>query len=271
MGLTHGSLFTGIGGIDLGLEWAGFETKWQVEINPFCNKVLEKHWPNIQKFQDVKTVGKHNLTPVNLISGGFPCTDLSQAGKKAGLGTPDNPTERSGLWYEYARIIGELRPDWVLIENVPRALSTEGDQILGQMEKENYTSWPIVLGAWGVGASHRRNRAWILCHSNSGDGNGNNLANRWKIFQTKIRALAEAEQEGKRWFDELDAGNGLPEPSTYAGIVRETHGIPGGLDRFKALGNAVVPQIPMLIGKFVQAFEEVSVLANQEIPCINHS
>jgi len=157
----------------------------------------------------------------------------------------------------------------VLIENVPRALSTEGDQILGQMEKENYTSWPIVLGAWGVGASHRRNRAWILCHSNSGDGNGNNLANRWKIFQTKIRALAEAEQEGKdgsmigcrKW------------PAGTKHLRRNcarTHGIPGGWTDLKPRKRRSTSN-SMLIGKFVQAFEEVSVLANQEIPCINHS
>ena len=110
MGLTHGSLFTGIGGIDLGLEWAGFETAWQVEIEPFCNKVLAKRWPNVPKFTDVRNVGSHNLQSVDLISGGFPCQDLSRGagGKKRGL----DAGHRSILWVEYARIVRELQPRW---------------------------------------------------------------------------------------------------------------------------------------------------------------
>ncbi len=141
--LLHGSLFSGIGGMDLGLGWAGFQTAWQVEIDPFCNRVLEKHWPSVQRFPDVKSVGKHNLTPVTIVSGGFPCQDISISGKKAGLAG-----ERSGLWFEYARVVRELRPDWVLIENVDRLLSTEGDQVLRPMEEAGYTCWSLVLGAW---------------------------------------------------------------------------------------------------------------------------
>lgn len=249
--LLHGSLFSGIGGIDLGLTWAGFQTAWQVEIDPFANKVLEKHWPSVQRFPDVRSVGKHNLTPVKIISGGSPCQDISIAGKKAGLAG-----ERSGLWFEYARVVRELRPDWVLIENVDRLLRTDGDQVLRGMEEEGYTCWPLVLGAWSVGATHRRNRAWILCHSHGDDGLGAGMGERWSLLQAEVRALAEAHQNGQHRLHELVPRNGMPEPDAYARIVRAAYGVPNRVDRLRALGNAVVPQIPMLIGRFVRAYEE---------------
>ena len=129
--LRHGSLFSGVGGIDLGLAWAGFEVVWQVEIAPFARKILEKRWPGVRKLYDVRRCGRDNLEPVDLISGGSPCQQISCAGKREGIGTPDSPTERSGLWFEYLRIIGELRPRWVLIENVSRLLDTaDGETVL---------------------------------------------------------------------------------------------------------------------------------------------
>ena len=98
-----GSLFSGIGGLELGLEWAGVgHTVWQVERDPFCRSILARHWPSAARFDDVRTVGAHNLEPVDVICGGFPCQDISYAGKGLGLAG-----ERSGLWYEFARIIGE--------------------------------------------------------------------------------------------------------------------------------------------------------------------
>jgi DNA (cytosine-5)-methyltransferase 1 len=116
---TYGSLFTGIAGFDLGFDRAGMECAWQVEIDERCNQVLECRYPDVERFGDVKDVGKRNLRPVDLICGGFPCQDLSVAGKRAGLAG-----ERSGLWWEFARIIEELRPRWVIIENVPGLLSS---------------------------------------------------------------------------------------------------------------------------------------------------
>ena len=101
--MRFGSLFAGIGGMDLGLERAGMECAWQVEIDPYCQKVLAKHWPDVQRFGDIKDCGAHNLEPVDLICGGFPCQDISLAGKGAGI-----EGERSGLWSEYHRIICEL-------------------------------------------------------------------------------------------------------------------------------------------------------------------
>ncbi len=165
--LTHGSLFSGVGGIDLGFGWAGIETVWQVEYDPFARKVLEKRYPNVPKFTDVRECGEHNLKPVDIISGGFPCQDESISGKKRGLGTPENPTKRSGLWYQYLRIIRELRPPWALIENVSRLLhSGDIDIVLSGMEEIGYTCWSLLLAAEILGAPHKRERVWILCHRN---------------------------------------------------------------------------------------------------------
>ena len=110
---TFGSLFAGIGGIDLGLERASWECRWQVEIDPFCQKVLAKHWPDVRRYGDVRDCGKHNLETVDLIAGGFPCQPYSLAGKRGGESDDRN------LWPEYRRIVAELRPAWVLAENVP--------------------------------------------------------------------------------------------------------------------------------------------------------
>lgn len=162
--MTFGSLFAGIGGMDLGLERAGMTVRWQVEIDPFCNRVLAKHWPNVVRHRDVREVGAHNLEPVDLICGGFPCQDISVAGGGAGL-----HGARSALWFEYLRILQELRPAWVLIENVP-ALRTRGiDTVLDGLGEAAYTTWPLVVGARHVGAPHRRDRVWIVAHR-SGEG-----------------------------------------------------------------------------------------------------
>ena len=171
--LTHGSLFTGVGGMDLGLDAAGFKTVWHVEQNPYCLKVLNKHWPNVPKFTDVTKCGRHNLEPVDIISGGYPCQDHSIAGKRRGLGTPESSTKRRGLWYHYLRIIDELRPAWVIIENVPRLIHTADiDIVLSGMEGIGYTCWPTVVGAENLGAPHERKRVWILCHRNDAPSAG---------------------------------------------------------------------------------------------------
>src|SRR5256885_1463792 len=109
--LTHGSLFAGIGGLDLGFERAGIKTVWQVEIDEYCRRVLEKHFPEAERFRDIRECGAHNLRAVDILSGGFPCQDIAYCGFGAGLAG-----ERSGLWYEYARIIRELGPRLVVVE-----------------------------------------------------------------------------------------------------------------------------------------------------------
>jgi len=155
--MTFGSLFAGIGGLDLGLERAGMTCKWQIEIDDYCQKVLAKHWPDVERFSDVREVGSHNLEPVDLICGGFPCQDISLAGKGAGL-----EGERSGLWWEFHRIISELRPRYVLAENVPALTFRGGPTVLGSLASLGFDAEWDHISAASVGAPHRRDRIFIV-------------------------------------------------------------------------------------------------------------
>lgn len=154
-----GSLFSGIGGFELGFERAGFEVAWQVEIDPWCRKVLAKHWPSVPRYEDVREVGAHNLAPVDVIIGGFPCQDISAAGKGAGI-----DGERSGLWREYARLIDELRPRYAVMENVGALLYRGLGRVLGDLAEIGYDADWQILPASAFGAPHRRERIWIVAY-----------------------------------------------------------------------------------------------------------
>jgi DNA (cytosine-5)-methyltransferase 1 len=156
--MTCGDLFAGIGGMSLGLERAGFAVRWQVEREPYCENVLARHWPHVARRRDVRFAGAGTLEPVDLIAGGFPCQDVSTAGKGAGI----EAGHRSGLWREFARIVRELSPRWVLVENVPAVRRRGADLVLGDLEAAGYACWPLVVGARHVGAPHRRDRVWIV-------------------------------------------------------------------------------------------------------------
>ena len=160
--LRYGSLFAGIGGLDLGLDRAGMKCAWQVEINPFCQKVLSKHWPEVPKYEDVREVGSHNLAPVDLICGGFPCQDISYAGKGAGI-----EGKRSGLWKEFFRVICKLRPRFVLVENVPALLSRGLGVVLGDLAMCGYDAEWSRLSACSLGAPHMRQRVFIVAYDDS--------------------------------------------------------------------------------------------------------
>jgi len=159
--VTFGELFAGIGGFSLGLERAGMKCKWQVEIDPYATAVLNKHWPDVPRHDDVRTFPPtHTHTQdfsVDLICGGFPCQDISVAGKGAGLAG-----ERSGLWNDFARIIRTVRPRWVVIENVP-ALTARGlGTVLGDLAEIGFDAEWHCIPASAVGAPHRRERVWIV-------------------------------------------------------------------------------------------------------------
>ena len=156
--MRFGSLFAGIGGFDLGLERAGMECAWQVEIDDYCNRVLEKHWPDVRRYRDVKEVGKHNLEPVDLICGGFPCQAYSVAGKRKGADDDRN------LWPDYLRIVRELRPTWVVGENVPGIIPMYLDQVLSDLEGEEYTCWTFNIPACAFDAPHRRERIFVVAY-----------------------------------------------------------------------------------------------------------
>jgi DNA (cytosine-5)-methyltransferase 1 len=158
--MIFGSLFSGIGGFDLGLERAGLDCRWQVEIDLKCKKLLRAKWPQIERFTDVRDVGS-DLAPVDLICGGFPCQDLSVAGQRAGL-----VGERSGLWFQFHRILGSARPRWCLIENVPGLLSSSRGSdfstiIRGLVGLGYCVSWR-VLDAQFAGLAQRRKCVFIV-------------------------------------------------------------------------------------------------------------
>jgi DNA (cytosine-5)-methyltransferase 1 len=163
MTYTLGSLFSGIGGLELGFEMTGaFKTIWQCEIDKSATQVLEKHWPNVTRFTDVKKVGKHNLEPVDAIIGGFPCQDLSYAGKGAGI-----HAARSGLWWEYHRIINELRPRIAVMENVPGLFTRGLSEVLGSLSEIGFDAEWRVVSAASQGAWHQRDRVFIVAYASS--------------------------------------------------------------------------------------------------------
>lgn len=162
--LTFGSLFAGIGGIDLGLERAGFRCLWQVEIDDYANRVLARHWPDVARFKDVKAFALKSKPElrVDLVAGGFPCQDISNGGRRAGIGGA-----RSGLWREYARIVRTLRPRFVLVENVA-ALRTRGlGVVLGDLAAIGYDAEWQCIPAAAVGARHIRDRLFIVAYHRS--------------------------------------------------------------------------------------------------------
>lgn len=239
--MTFGSLFAGIGGFDLGLERAGMECKWQVEIDDFCNRVLEKHWPHVKRYRDVREVGKHNLEPVDLICGGFPCQDLSIAGKREGI-----DGARSGLWSEYTRILGEIRPRYVLVENVAGLLTDGIDRVLGDLSSMGYDAeWGCLPACDYAGGLHRRDRVYIVAYPESVGQiypvDGQNKGNPSGGFLSSLPITRSTPFDAGRFIEEVRA----------AEFVRTSNGVPNRLDRVATLGNAVVPQIVEMIGRAI--------------------
>ena len=159
--MTYGSLCAGIGGIDLGLDRAGFTCRWQVEIDEYCRKVLARHWPKVPKHGDIKQLTGAELEPVDLIAGGYPCQPFSQAGKRAGTQDPRH------LWPEFARLIWILRPRYVLLENVAGHLSLGFGDVLGDLARLGYDAEWLCLRASDFGASHLRKRVFIVAYAAS--------------------------------------------------------------------------------------------------------
>lgn len=158
--MTFGSLFAGIGGMDLGLDRAGMVCRWQVEIDPFCRTILEKHWPGVPKYGDIRQLSGSELETVDLICGGYPCQPFSQAGKRGGAEDPRH------LWPEFARLLRILGPRWVLLENVSGHLSLGFGEVLRDLAGLGYDAEWTCLRASDFGASHLRKRVFVVAHSN---------------------------------------------------------------------------------------------------------
>jgi DNA (cytosine-5)-methyltransferase 1 len=232
-------LFSGIGGFSLGLERAGMRTVAFCEIDPYCRRVLARHWPDVPVYDDVRTLTAEQLSAngiaVDVIVGGFPCQDVSLAGAGAGL-----DGEQSGLWSEYARIIGELRPRYIIVENVAALLGRGLGRVLGDLAALGYDAeWHCISAAY-AGLAHLRDRIWIVAHTNSP------IMERGAFTRSSDSERQErAEQLGTM----AEALVRLSSPAgSFGGIA---YGIPNRMDRLRSLGNAVVPQIPEIIGRAI--------------------
>ena len=237
-------LFSGIGGFSLGLErTGGFRTVAFCEIEPFCRRVLAKHWPGVPCYDDIRLLTAERLAAdgiaVDAICGGFPCQDISHAGRGAGLNG-----DRSGLWFEYARLIGELRPRYVIVENVAALLVRGLERVLGSLAALGYDAEWEVVSAASVGAPHGRDRVWIVA-----DDQQERIPGRGRETLSWLSGVPWREN-GRRASDIASRSDLFA-----AGLCRSRNDVSGLVDRLGALGNAVVPQIPELIGRAILAAE----------------
>jgi len=242
--LTVGSLFAGIGGMDLGFERAGCKIVWQVELDEWCRRVLAKHWPGVHRHDDIKTFEGR---PCDIICGGFPCQDLSYAGTGAGL-----DGDRSGLWHEMLRVIRLVRPRYVLVENVPALLNRGMGVVVGGLAQSGYDCEWDCIPACAVGAPHRRDRVWIVARCNSDSRRAFQYANSGRLKGSRPESAYE-----DAWASDQAADWWAVEP----GFCRMGNGIPSRVDRLKGLGNAVDPQVVQYIAERIVAIENQSLTA----------
>lgn len=264
-------LFSGIGGFSLGLErTGGFETVAFCEIDPFCQAVLRKHWPDVPIFDDVKELDADAVGPVEVIAGGFPCQDISDAGYRVGI-----TGERSGLWSEIHRLARDLRPQFVIVENVAALLGRGRGRVLGDLAAIGYDAEWHCIPAAAVGADHWRDRVWIIAYPDSTgpqsvfqcgreqrqeemgeDAPDDHRARPQRGVQA--RTVGEDARAIGPWLG-LALNSAPPFPGEYwtckPVLGRGADGIPNRVDRMHALGNSVVPQIPEMIGRAILAAE----------------
>ena len=291
-----GSLFSGIGGLELGLERAipGAEVVWQVEKDEYARRVLAKHWPEARRFEDVRKVGRSNLAPVGLVCGGFPCQDLSYCGKGAGL-----DGERSGLWSEFARIIGEMAPlglRYVVLENVPALLTRGMGRILTDLLATGWLhgcAWDCIPAS-SIGAPHQRDRwffvGWHRATLGAIPDAGGKYGDRWGgaerrssrnrkfILHGAERPMAAAVRPGlERWGEKLgetgtkrqvearfgSESTGSNWWATLSDVGRGLDGVPAGMD------GAIAPWevgIPRTCGKIPDRSARLRCLGNAVVP-----
>ena len=278
-----GSLFAGIGGFELGLERGipNSKTVWQVEQDKYCQTILKKHWPQAQLFDDVCTVGAHNLEPVDVICGGFPCQDISVAGKGKGINA-----ERSGLWWEMYRVIGELRPTIAVLENVPAITTRGGTQVIGALAQIGYDCEWQIISARMFGAPHIRKRWFCVAYSTSERGHNGRcrphqiepqqrhqskvLHQAGEMCSTQLdwscqdrhvaHTISERAQisiEGEHTSKQMSGSSSKKgssywaEGATVSPICNLDDGFPSRVARLKALGNAIVPQCSEYVGQCI--------------------
>lgn len=246
-------LFSGIGGMTLGLERAGMKTIGFCESDPYCRRILQKHWPNTEIHDDVRTLdGRAYRGTADVVCGGFPCQDISNAGKREGI-----DGARSGLWREFARILGEVRPRIAIVENVSGLAYRGMGDVLGDLAALGFDAEWHCIPAAAVGADHVRERVWIVAHTG-----------RWHSEELRFPQLEWVESESRRFpngrravwkFRNLPSSSETWESEPAVGRVAD--GIPRRVDRLRALGNAVVPQVVEMLGR--------AIMANEDGPALN--
>jgi DNA (cytosine-5)-methyltransferase 1 len=245
--VRHLDLFSGIGGFALGLNRAGFETVAFCEIDPFCQRILKKHWPDVPIIEDVKDAEKFDaIGDVEIITGGYPCQPWSAAGLKRG------EADDRHLWPAMFEVIKRKRPTWVIGENVAGHASMGLDQVLTDLEAEDYQARAFIIPACAVDSHQKRDRCWILAHSQSRRSGGGGS----EEHRIDKRFVFEEEQEGRKVWSEIE-GCGLLHrwDETQSPVRGMADGVPDWVDRVKSLGNAVVPKIPEIIGKAIMEIE----------------
>ncbi len=225
------SLFAGIGGLELGLEAAGLgTTRWQVEINPFARGVLAKHWPDAERFNDVRTVQASDVPCCDIIAAGFPCQDVSIASHtKTGI-----DGERSGLWREVVRLLRDIGPRCIILENVPTLTFRGLDRVLCDLADHGYDAEWQTVSARDVGLRHRRQRLFIIAILPDADRAG-------------LQGLRP--QHGLRSAKGTWNFGRFGRRSASSGLGPVAHVFPGRMDRLMALGNAVCPAVAVQVGR----------------------
>jgi DNA (cytosine-5)-methyltransferase 1 len=286
MTLTVGSLFSGIGGLDLGLERAGMEVIWQSEIDPYGCRVLKKHWPEVVNHGNIKEINWGDVVRPDVICGGYPCQPFSTAGKRNGLDDPRH------LWPWVREAISDLRPKYAILENVRGHLSLGGLSVIGELASIGYDAeWRIVSAA-SVGARHKRERIIIVAYPNNNGlsttavrasiGTPTNEQSSWQNNTTNLKRCSGLSKNvaypNRVSMDDSDFNRSNTPPSresptvfsfargsSYArtgeqwfsepDVGRVANGIPSRVDRLRGLGNAVVPQVAELIGRMVMDYD----------------
>jgi DNA (cytosine-5)-methyltransferase 1 len=274
-------LFSGIGGFSLGLERAGMRTVAFCERDEYCRAVLRKHWPDLPCFDDIHTIdadGLAGLGRIDLVCGGFPCQPFSVAGEQKGK------ADDRHLWPQMCRVIALARPTWVIGENVAGLIAMALDDVLADLESLGYTARTFVVPACAVGAPHRRDRLWIVATNSAvllgesvkRDESNRDIRSPEDVADTARELPYGSGNKGRRRTESADSSEdvgdsdskGRLQPSglefeewrrpsdaswwsAEPDVGRVAHGIPRRVDRLRCLGNAVVPQIPEIIGRAI--------------------
>jgi len=266
---THIDLFSGIGGFALAARWAGIETIQFVEIEPFCQKVLQKNFPGVPIHDDIQTFKSDRFKNVGLITGGYPCQPFSLAGKRKG------EEDDRHLWPKMFEIIQNIRPNWIICENVYGHVAMGLDEVLADLENEAYSCQTFIVPACAKNAPHRRDRCWIVAYDTGGEESGRLSSSQRETIPTIREAdshapdtsgkglqggeRGEAHGEGQTPYGPTpECGSAWEEPWLEAAtrLCRVDARVSNRVDRLKSLGNAIVPQIAYEIMEAIIQVEE---------------